>query len=170
MRGGYQSKGMGVNAYILGVQQVNPDAEVRVIFSGAWYDPPREKEIAHALIDMGADFITYHTDSPAAGIAAEARGVYAFGKALDLSPFAPEAAVTTALLDWTSLFEYLLKGVRDGTWETGIFDWGMAEGVVKMAPLGDMVPVELRAWIEYLAHLIRAGYLTVPRIDDPLWE
>lgn len=159
----------GINAYILGVQQVNPDAEVRVIFSGAWYDPPREKEIAHSLIDLGADFITYHTDSPAAGIAAEGRGVYAFGKALALRPFAPEAAVTTALLNWTSLFEHLIKGVRDGTWETGVFDWGLAEGTVDMAPLGDMVPPELRAWIEHLVLLIREGYLVVPRIDDPLW-
>lgn len=159
----------GVNAYILGVREVNPDAKVHVIFAGAWYDPPREKEIAHALIDLGADFITYHTDSPAAGIAAEARGVYAFGKALDLRPFAPKAAVTTALLDWTSLFEHLLIGVRDGTWETGVFDWGMAEGTVNMAPLGDMVPAELRARIESLAQDIREGRLVVPRIDAPLW-
>lgn len=160
----------GINAYILGVQQVNPDAVVHVVFVGDWYDPPREKEIAHALIDLGVDFISYHTDSPAAGIAAEERGVYAFGNALDLRPFAPEAAVTTALLNWTSLFEYLIQGARYDTWETGVFDWGMAEDVADMAPLGEMVPEELRARIKHLAYLTREGWLTFPRVDDPLWE
>lgn len=159
----------GINAYIHGARMVNPDVVVSVAFAGAWYNPPREKEIAHALIDLGADFISYHTDSPAAGIAAEDRGVYAFGKALDLTPFAPEAAVSTVLLDWTPLLKFLVTGVADGTWQTGVFDWGMAEGIGELAPLGEMVPPELRAQIELLAQLIREGLLTVPRIDDPLW-
>jgi len=159
----------GVNAHIYGARKVNPDVVVRVTFAGAWYDPPKEKEIARSLIDLGADFITYHTDSPAAGIAAEERGVYAFGKALDLAPFAPRAAVTTALLDWKTLFKFLIAGVADGTWQTGVFDWGMAEGTVVMAPLGEMVPPELRAQIELLAQQIRDGVLTVPRFDERKW-
>ncbi len=159
----------GINAHIYAAQRVNPDVTVRVTFAGVWYNPPLEKEIAHSLIDLGADFISYHTDSPAAGIAAQKRGVFAFGKALCLVPFAPDAAVTTALLDWTTLFKYLIQGVRDGTWQTGVFDWGMAEGTVKMAPLGPMVPPELREQIELKAQQIREGELIVPRFDDPKW-
>jgi len=159
----------GINAYLYGARMVNPDVRFHVTFAGAWYDPPREKEIAHALIDLGADFITYHTDSPAAGIAAQARGVYAFGKALDLAPFAPDVAVTTAILDWKSLLKHLIAGAADGTWQTGVYDWGMAEGTVQMSPLGAMVPPEVREKIELLAHLIREGHLIVPRFDDRMW-
>jgi basic membrane protein A len=80
---------MGINAFTLAAQKVNPDFKTKVVWVNSWYDPPKEGDAAKALMDQGCDIITQHTDSPAALQAAEQRGVYAFGQASDMSKFAP---------------------------------------------------------------------------------
>ena len=53
-----------VNAYALGAQQVNPDATVTVVYTGAWNDPVKERAAAEALIEQGIDVIGQHVDTP----------------------------------------------------------------------------------------------------------
>src|SRR5690606_10286648 len=81
----------GINAFTLGLQSVNPDAQVKVVWVNTWYDPGKEGAAARALIDQGADVILQHTDSPAPIQAAEERGVWAVGQASDMSKFGPNA-------------------------------------------------------------------------------
>ncbi|HQQ55261.1 MAG TPA: BMP family ABC transporter substrate-binding protein, partial [Mesotoga sp.] len=41
----------GINAFAMGVQYVNPQAKVHVVWSNTWFDPAREKEAAVSLLD-----------------------------------------------------------------------------------------------------------------------
>ena len=43
-----------INAFALGARQANPEAVVRVIFTGSWSDPVREAETVNVLADSGA--------------------------------------------------------------------------------------------------------------------
>ena len=63
---------MGINAFMLGAQSVNPDIKVKIVWVNSWFDPGKEADAAKALFDQGADIIVQHTDSPAA--AADRRG------------------------------------------------------------------------------------------------
>ena len=56
---------MGINAFMLGAQSVNPDFKVKVVWANTWFDPGKEADAAKALIDQGVDIITQHTDSTA---------------------------------------------------------------------------------------------------------
>jgi basic membrane protein A len=76
----------GINAFAMGVQYVNPQAKVHVVWSNTWFDPAREKEAAVSLLDIGADVIAQHQDSPAPQQAAQDRGVYSIGYNSDMSP------------------------------------------------------------------------------------
>ena len=40
-----------INAFTLGVQSVNPDAKVKVLWTNTWYNPSTEKQAALTLID-----------------------------------------------------------------------------------------------------------------------
>lgn len=40
----------GINAYTLGAQSVNPNVEVRVVWTSAWYDPGKESDAAKTLV------------------------------------------------------------------------------------------------------------------------
>ena len=65
----------GINAYTMGARAMNPKAEVRVVWTKTWYDPATEKEAAKSLLDVGADVIAQHQDSPGPQEAAQERGL-----------------------------------------------------------------------------------------------
>ena len=44
-----------INALTLGAQSVNPDIEVEIVWINSWFDPPKAKETAFAMIEGGAD-------------------------------------------------------------------------------------------------------------------
>ncbi|MCB1494594.1 MAG: BMP family protein, partial [Bauldia sp.] len=44
-----------MNAFMEGALSVNPDVKFLVTFINSWYDPPKAKESAFAMIDSGAD-------------------------------------------------------------------------------------------------------------------
>ena len=134
----------GINAFTLGVQAVNPDAEVRVVWTKTWYDPAKEKEGAKSLLDVGADVIAQHQDSPGPQEAAQERGVYSIGYNTDMSQFAPKAHLVAPVWNWTPYYMEVFNSVKDGTWKTGSTWNGLAEGVVDLSPMGDMVPADVK--------------------------
>ncbi|MEM9754722.1 MAG: BMP family ABC transporter substrate-binding protein, partial [Pseudomonadota bacterium] len=65
-----------VNAYLLGAREVNPDATVTVVFTGAWADPVRERAAAEALVEQGVDVIGQHVDTPTVQVVAQEAGIF----------------------------------------------------------------------------------------------
>ena len=61
----------GINAFTLGAKSVNPNVEVRVVWTSAWYDPGKESDATKSLIGQKADVITHHTNSSAVAAACE---------------------------------------------------------------------------------------------------
>jgi len=137
----------GINAFALGAQSVNPKAQVRVVWTKTWYDPATEKEAAKSLLDVGADVIAQHQDSPAAQEAAEEKGVYSIGYDSDMSKFAPKAHLTAPVWNWAPLYKKLVKEVRDGTWKSQALWPGLKEGIVGLSPFGPMVPQKVRTMV-----------------------
>jgi simple sugar transport system substrate-binding protein len=73
-----------LNWFARGVQEVNPDATIKVVWINSWYDPPKETEAAESLIAAGADVVQHLSSSPASLQAAQAAGVYSIGYQNDL--------------------------------------------------------------------------------------
>lgn len=134
----------GLNAFALGVQAMNPKAEVHVMWTRTSYGPDEAKEAARKLVAGGADVIAQHQDSPAAQQAAEEMGVYSVGYSSDMSAFAPRAHLVAAVWDWTSFYTKTLSDVRAGTWRPASFWPGMESGIVALSPFGPMVPQRVR--------------------------
>jgi basic membrane protein A len=130
----------GINAFALGAQSVNPKAQVRVVWTKTWYDPATEKEAAKSLLDVGADVIAQHQDSPGPQEAAQEKGVYSIGYNSDMSAFAPKAHMTAPIWNWGPYYTEVVDQVRKGTWKTAATWIGMKEGIVDIAPFGPMVP------------------------------
>jgi simple sugar transport system substrate-binding protein len=148
---------MGINAFQLAAQKVNPDFKTQVVWVSTWYDPAKEADAARALLDQGADIITQHTDSPAALQAAEERGVFAFGQATDMSQFAPNAHLTAIVDDWSPYYIKRVQAALDGTWESTDTWGGMAEGEVVISPFRENVPAEVAAAANEIIEGTKAG-------------
>ncbi len=134
----------GINAFTLGVRAVNPKATVRVVWTKTWYDPATEKEAGKSLLDVGADVVAQHQDSPGPQEAAQEKGVYSIGYNSDMSTFAPKAHLTAPVWNWKVYYTKVIDEVRKGTWKAGSVWPGMAEGIVDLAPFGPMVPKEVQ--------------------------
>ena len=63
-----------INAFALGAQATHPGAKVKLLWTNAWFSPPKETAAAKNLIAAGVDVLGQNVDSPAAGVVAERRG------------------------------------------------------------------------------------------------
>jgi basic membrane protein A len=134
----------GINAFTLGAQAVNPDVQVRVVWTKTWYDPATEKEAAKSLLDVGCDVIAQHQDSPGPQEAAQERGVYSIGYNSDMSAFAPKSHLTSAVWNWGPFYTEMIEQIKAGTWKSQFYWPGLDKGVVDIAPFASMVPEDVR--------------------------
>lgn len=146
---------MGINAFTLAAQKVNPNFKTKVVWVNSWYDPGKESDATKAMIDQGADMITQHTDSPAPLQVAEARGVFGFGQASDMRSYAPRAQLTSIVDNWSNYYISRVQAIMDGTWKSQNIWHGMKEGMVEIAPYGDAITAEAKA----AAETVRMGIL-----------
>ena len=159
----------GINAFIKGARSVNPNAELRVIWVNSWYDPGKERQAATTLLAQGADIITHHTDSTAVVQAAEEAGKYAFGYHSDMSRFGPNAHLTATTHHWGDYYVKTVREVQAGTWKPTSVWGGYAEGMIKLAPLNDAIPADVRGKVKVLEADLAAGRFhpfTGPVVDQ----
>ncbi len=128
----------GMNAFMLGMRSVNPEARLKFVMINSWYDPPKEGDAAKALIDQGCDIITQHTDSPAPLQAAAGRGVKGFGQSTDMRKFAPGTELTASTDLWGPYYIKRIGDVLAGTWKSGDTWGGFASGMLAMSPFENM--------------------------------
>jgi basic membrane protein A len=152
----------GINAFTLGVRKVNPAATVKVVWTSTWFDPQKERSAADALLDGGADVTAQHQDSPATLQAAEARGLYGVGyDSMNMSAQAPKATLTSPIFIWAPFYIATVQAVIDGTWVTSQYWGGWIDGAVDLAPIGDMVPAEVKSSAETEVASFKSGEQTI---------
>ena len=134
----------GINAFALGAQSANPDVKVRVVWTKTWYDPATEKEAAKSLLDVGADVIAQHQDSPSAQEAAQEKGVYSVGYNSDMSQFAPKAHLCAPIWNWGPFYKEIVEKIQQGKWESQSYWYGLEHGIVDLSSMGEMVPQEVQ--------------------------
>lgn len=128
---------LNVNSFLLGSRSTNPDATVRVLFTGEWEDETHDAAAANALVDAGCDVIGCHLDAPQVVIeTAERRGVKTCGHAFDQAPLAPKGYITGADYNWTGMFETLVNGLRAKASLPNFITGGYDKDYVRSSPFG----------------------------------
>ena len=151
---------MGIDAFMLGAQSINPDFKLKIVWINTWLDPGKEADAAKTLIDQGADVLTWHTDLPAAMQVAEQRHVFAFGQSGDMSQYGPHAQLASLYDNWAPYYIQEVKAALDGTWKTHQTWAGMADDDVRVEPLANM-PDDVKAMAEQSIADIKSGKLVV---------
>ncbi len=147
----------GINAFTLGVRKVNPNAEVRVVWTNTWYDPVKEREAAEALLDEGADIIAQHQDTTEPQKAAKERGKLSIGYDSDMAKFVGDTVLTSPVWNWGKYYVQTVKEVLNGTWKSHQYWGGMKDGVVDLAPLSPKVPDDVKKLVEQEKQRILSG-------------
>ena len=104
-----------INTFMLGARSINPQATMRVVFTGDWVLPVREAEASSSLADSGVDVLTGHTGSPRVIVqVAERRGIYATGYQFNQSVLAPRGFLTGAEWAWGVVYRRYAELVYHG--------------------------------------------------------
>lgn len=148
----------GINAFALGVQAVNPNAEVYVKTLSSWYAPENETAYAEALIELGCDVIAQHCDTANPQIAAEKKNVFGVGYNSDMSKDAPKAVLTSVVWNWGVYYTAAAQAAIDGKWvEFGNYYEGYADGLVDIAALTSNCAENTQKYIDAVSALLKAG-------------
>lgn len=151
-----------INAYRLGVAQVNPDARFLNGFIGAWFDPAKAQEAAIAQIDQGADILFGERIGTADG--ARARGVKAIGSLIDYTPRYPDTVFANAIWNYGPTVEAIVADIRAGK-PVGRDYTGysfMAHGGNELVYVPQMVPEDAVPPMEAQRAAILSGEFEVP--------
>ncbi|MFN3133552.1 BMP family protein [Roseibium sp.] len=108
-----------MHAFMDGATSVNPDVKFLVTFINSWYDPPKAKEAAFAMIDKGADIM--YAERFGVSDAAKEKGLLAIGNVIDTSADYPGTILSSALWHMEPTIDRALEQVKSGTFEPADF-------------------------------------------------
>ena len=157
-----------MNAFMMGAKEVNPKVEFSVSFINSWFDPPKAKEAAFAMIDKGADVM--YAERFGVSDAAKEKGKLAIGNVIDTQPQYPDTVVASALWHFEPAADRAIKLVKEGKFTAE--DYGpyamMKHKGSSLAPLGTFekkVPADVVAKVKARETAILEGKFTV-KVDD----
>jgi basic membrane protein A and related proteins len=157
-----------INAFTLGAQATHPGAKVRLIWTNAWFSPPKETAAAQSLIAAGVDVIGQNVDSPAAGVVAESKGIPWVGYDSDARKSAPKQWLTAAVYNWGPYYVKRVKAALNGTWKPGFYYGTVKDDFTGLAPFGPKVSAKTRAQISAKQKAIVAGTFNV--FEGPIYD
>jgi basic membrane protein A and related proteins len=155
-----------MHAFMAGAKEVNPEVKFTVSFIGSWYDPPKAKEAAFAMIDQGADVL--YAERFGVSDAAKERGVKAVGNVIDTQDQYPGTVVASALWHMEPSIDKAIAAVGDGGFAAE--DYGplsnLGVGGCSVAPMDPaLVPAAVIEQVEAKEAAIRSGEAKVA-VDD----
>jgi len=149
----------GINAFALGVQRVNPDAEVIVAWTKGMTDEEGGRQKAKELIGKeGVDVITYHQNQPHVIEVAEECGIASIGYYEPVTDVS-DKYLTCAMCDWVPLYKNLIQEYLKGQANTSKYDWlGLEAGVIILTDYSPLVSEEARREVEEARQEILSGF------------
>lgn len=157
-----------MNAFMEGAKETNPKVKFMVSFIGSWFDPPKAKEAAFAMIDRGADVM--YAERFGVSDAAKERKVLAIGNVINTQPQYPDTVVASAIWHMEPSIDRAIGKVKAGDFTAE--DYGpysmMKHGGSSLAPLGTFegkVPADVMAKVKQREQELREGKATV-KVND----
>ncbi len=149
-----------------GVKSVNPNADVRVAYTGSFGDIAKASELAKAQIDAGADILTGTAQQTVGAIkaCAEKPGIYWLGNDMDQSSIAPDTVLTAQAYNWKDVVMQMVKFRQEGKIGGEHLVLSLGNGGIQIVvnqKLANVIPADVMALVEQTKKDIIAGKLTI---------
>ncbi|MEM8686068.1 MAG: BMP family protein [Pseudomonadota bacterium] len=154
-----------MHAFMDGARSVNPNAKFLVTFINSWYDPPKAKESAFAMIDKGADVM--YAERFGVSDAAKERGIKAIGNVIDTAGDYPGTILASAIWHMEPTIDKAIAAVKGGTFKAedyGVYSF-MEHGGGSLVYDDKLVSAEMVAAVKTKEKEILSGAFTV-KIND----
>jgi basic membrane protein A and related proteins len=155
-----------MQAFMAGAREVNPDVCFTVSFINSWYDPPKAKEAAFAMMDAGADIM--YAERFGVSDAAVERKVKAIGNVIDTAADYPDTILGSAIWHMEPTIDQAIENVAAGEFEPA--DYGqysyMAHGGGSIVADPELVPGEVMQKVDARKGEILDGLFRVNVVDE----
>lgn len=157
-----------MHAFMDGAREINPKVQFTVTFIGSWFDPPKAKEAAFAMIDKGADIL--YAERFGVSDAAKERGKLAIGNVIDTQPQYPDTVIASALWNMEPTVDRAIAQVKAGKFtaeDYGQYSMMKYKGseLSKLGTFESKVPADLMAKVRAKEKAILDGKFTV-KVND----
>ena len=141
------------NGFIQGVKAVNPEADIRIAYTGSFEDVIGAGEIAKTHINAGADLLTGSGEQAVGAInVTKKRGnVFWCSTDLDQSILSPETVLAAQVYDFKKIIETVIEKRKNGILGGEHLDLSFANGSLSLCyndALASEIPAEVKAKIE----------------------
>jgi basic membrane protein A len=157
-----------MHAFMEGARETNPKVKFLVTFIGSWFDPPKAKEAAFAMIDKGADVM--YAERFGVSDAAKERGKLAIGNVINTQPQYPDTVVSSALWNMEPTVNLAISKTKAGKFAAE--DYGeyslMKHKGSELAPLGTFekkIPADVAGKVKAREKAILDGTFTVKVVE-----
>lgn len=155
-----------MQAFMEGARETNPDVKFLVNFIDSWYDPPKAKESAFAMMDAGADVM--YAERFGVSDAAVERGKMAIGNVIDTADAYPGTILASALWHMETTVDTAIAAVAGGSYAAA--DYGqysfMAHGGGSLAMDAALVSADVVAAVDAKRAAIMDGSFVVTINDE----
>lgn len=152
--------------FAAGAKLVNPDAEIKVKFSGSWSDSSAGKGVALTLHQEGSDVIFPYAGGSGLGVfsAALEKDFYVVGAGENQNSLAPDLTIASGLFFYGNLAYYCIEHGIAGTLEAGLLQAGLAQQGVGYTTEDSNVPMsaDTVAKISEIEAMVVAGKIVIP--------
>ncbi len=158
-----------MHAFMAGAREMNPEITFQVSFIGSWFDPPKAKETAFAMIENGADIL--YAERFGVSDAAKEKGILAIGNVIDTQGDYPDTVVASAIWHFEPTLDKAIAEVQAGSFaaaDYGVYSF-MNQGGTSLAPLGTFdgkVPAAAMELVAKRTEEIKSGAFTVTINDE----
>jgi len=161
-----------LEAFKIAVAEVNPDAKVLSVYINSYTDVTKGKEAAISMIDQGADVLYHVANQAGTGLikASEEADILCLGNSYDQNSISPDHVISSTSYDIPNVIVKAIENVKDGTFAGGIYNLGMADDIVQIAPyhgFDEVIPQDVKDAINKRIAEIKDGSFVVPTIESP---
>jgi basic membrane protein A len=142
-----------INAFKLGLEAVDPEIKVGVVWGNDWFNPRKERIGTSRLIQFyGAEAIAQHTDSREPQIVANENKKVGVGYNTDMLLTVGDSVLTSPVLVWGGEYAKVLQSVLDGNAELdpsirNLWN-GLGDETWRLSDLSPRVPPEAKAQVD----------------------
>lgn len=148
----------GMNAFVLGVKKVNPDAEVIATWTGDWDNGESERTAVYELVEKESiDVVAYHQNQSNVVYAAEEKGIYSIGYHQPTEGCS-DKHLTAVTCQWGLVYEQVVReyligkgNIKDNYWI------GMEANAIGLSTYSEEVTIDIIEELEAATDEILAG-------------
>lgn len=147
----------GINAFTIGVREVNPKAKVYVEWTNSWTGDEEAAAATNALLENhNIDVFTIHTNSLKPLEIAEEKGIWSIGYNMDNSGKYPATFLTAPVWNWEKFYEPRILECLQGKFKGRHYWEGIDTGLVALSPLTENVKPGIAEEVEKRKKLLES--------------